>query len=359
MCYLLGILNGRHVFTQKFVTAIIIDESNRAFFVPIKNPVGDYFLADINHQVFAFKVNRHIYTYRHTLAKSFQFIVYHTSHYEPISADTDGLKEICQEMRVTRLNAEHFNLLKFLSFKENATEKSKDFVPHDLLEIIDILTKRKDAEEKPSKDLINLIAFCKELPFKKIVTPVQPITDFIEDTLQATDPRFIGSLSTTLSAVDFEHKKTSNTPINAKKPMMKLALLVILITGVGLLGYLGYEEGWFNDIIPTGIIPGGIELDGFSPPTPPTQEELVYQQYPNPVDLKAAVEAGIVNVEDLPDDIRELLKDIEIATAPLPGLGEDPIIVADTTHDALGDVIESEDLEELEITNGTEVVPEQ
>ena len=302
----MGILNGRHVFTQKFITAIIIDESNRAIFVPIKNPIGDYFLATINNQTYAFKINHHIYTYRHTLAKSFQFTVYHTTHYEPITCLTDPIKKLFKDLGISKMNGKFAHFLKFLSFKEQSVKSDEKFEPHHLEDIIEVLTKKKDAEDNPSPELINLITFVKDLPFDQVVTPVQPISDFIEDTLKATDPKFTGSLATALTATDFEHKKTSNTAVNAKKPMLKLAVIGLLIAVGAVFLIIAYDEGYL-----TSIIPEGISLDGFSTPEPPTESEILIEKYPDPVDLKNAVDSGEIPILSLPDDIRKLLENIE------------------------------------------------
>ena len=310
----MGILNGRHVFTQKFITAIIIDESNRAIFVPIKNPIGDYFLATVNNLTYAFKINHHIYTYRHTLAKSFQFTVYHTTHYEPITSLTDPIKKLCKDLEISKIDGKFAHFLKFLSFKEQEIKSDELFTPHDLKEVIETLTKRKESETNPSPELINLITFIKNLPFDQIITPVQPISDFIEGTLKATDPKFTGSLATALTATDFEHKKTSNTAINAKKPLMKLAIIGLLL-GIGLVfGYMAYEEGYLDNILPTDL-----SLDGFSPPAPKTESEILYDKYPDPEDLKNAVDSGEIPIISLPGDIRELLENLEPpANIPIP-----------------------------------------
>ena len=314
----MGILNGRHVFTQKFITAIIIDESNRAFFVPVKNPIGDYFLAKINNQTYAFKINHHIYTYRHTLAKSFQFTIYHTTHYEPIADLTDSIKQLCEITRTARMNKPFAHFIKFLSSREPTLKKGEDFKPHDLLEVVEVLTKRKDSEKDPSPELINLITFIQELPFNTIVTPVQPISDFIEDTLKATDPKFMGSIAAALTATDFEHRKTSNTPVNAKKPMMKLIMVGILLSIGAVFLIVAYQEGLLTDLIPGGFT-DGLSLDGFSPPEPPSESDLLYQQYPDPLDLKRAVDNGDIPILSLPQDIQELLANIgDSEVIPLP-----------------------------------------
>ena len=67
----MGVLHGRDIYSSKWITAEISDASNRVHYVPIKHTLGDYFLADILGDVYAFKIDgSRILQYRETLVKT-------------------------------------------------------------------------------------------------------------------------------------------------------------------------------------------------------------------------------------------------------------------------------------------------
>ena len=111
----MGVLNGKHVFTSKFITAVIIDGAMRAYFVPIKHVFGDYFLAKLDNQLYAFEIEgQRVATYRHTLAKSFQFTVFYTSHYRAVSHDSELVKLLLKSHKLPRMNNLFTKLLKYI-----------------------------------------------------------------------------------------------------------------------------------------------------------------------------------------------------------------------------------------------------
>ena len=52
----MGITHHRDALTSRYVTALIMDHNRRAWLVPIKHAVGHYFLADLNHNLYAFSL---------------------------------------------------------------------------------------------------------------------------------------------------------------------------------------------------------------------------------------------------------------------------------------------------------------
>ena len=71
----MGVLHGRDLLSSKWITAIISDSSHRVHFVPIKHVIGDYFITDIDGDVYAFKIDgRRILQYRESMVKTFRII---------------------------------------------------------------------------------------------------------------------------------------------------------------------------------------------------------------------------------------------------------------------------------------------
>src|SRR3990167_9124043 len=103
--------HSKSIFSSKWITAEISDGSSRLHFVPIKHTIGDYFVAMINKQLYAFKiVGSEIKTYRQTLIKSFRVLQYDTTHYRPISPTSEALKLALEKNSLPKVNMLLFNL---------------------------------------------------------------------------------------------------------------------------------------------------------------------------------------------------------------------------------------------------------
>ena len=307
----MGVLNRRDIFTSKFTTALIFDSSNRAFFVAIKNIVGDYFLAEINKQVYAFKLEgSRVLTYRHTLSKTFNLIIYSTDNYLPISSLTNEIEQMLIKNNLPKINNKLLRIIKFGALKE---KKDKEPTPFNLLKFVETLKKDKRYEENP--DNVNLATFIESLDTKQIVTPLKKVSEFLDSELLATDSKFLGSIVTSLEAVDYEHRHLTNTPINAKKPMMKLMALMLIGILAVVFVFLGYEQGVFDRFLSSlpFIGDGGTDFGssalfsgvGTDPIT------AIMQKFPDPVDLKLAVERGEVALDSLPKDVQNMLDTVE------------------------------------------------
>ena len=324
----MGVLNRRDIFTSKFTTALIFDSSNRAFFVAIKNIIGDYFLAEINKQVYAFKFEgSRVLTYRHTLSKTFNLIIYSTDNYLPITSLTNEIEQLLKKNDLPKVNKHILRIVKFGALKE---KKEKDFTPLDLLRFVESIKDDKRFHEDP--DNANLVTFIESLELEKIVTPLRRISEFLDSELLATDSKFMGSIVTSLEAVDYEHKNLTNTPINAKKPMMKLMAIMLIGILAVVFVFLGYEQGMFDRLLesipfiggggnPLGgtALFSGVGTDPFS---------AIMQKFPDPVDLKRAVESGEVAFDSLPKDVQSMLDTVELPEEqPEPEPEPEPVVV--------------------------------
>ena len=59
----MAILHGRDLFSSKYITAEIKDQSKRLWYVPIKSTMDEYFLANLGGQVYCFKIDNEICQY--------------------------------------------------------------------------------------------------------------------------------------------------------------------------------------------------------------------------------------------------------------------------------------------------------
>ena len=177
----MAVLSGKNIFSSKWITAIIIRPDNRAFFVPIKHTIGDYFLADIEGQVYCFRTEgARIIVYQHTLVRSFRFFIYHTEHYLPISGgDNKDLENVLKTNALPKMNMMLFTILKMLGKREKQT-----FEPHDLNALVNVVS---DKEEEYKERVMNIRNYLSHLNVDQIITPVRKMTEFIEGDLLATD----------------------------------------------------------------------------------------------------------------------------------------------------------------------------
>ena len=320
----MGILSGKDIFKSKFITAQIIDSGNRVYFIPIKHTIGDYFLASINSELYVFKLDGSKYiTYRHTATRSFQVVIYSTDNFKPMSVDTNKLKEILDKHNFHKVDRSLLKLFKLLSIKEKNKEKTDEKTPkdpdgnaiiHDLDNFLTTLELKKNKKNLAlTQDLIN---FIQELPTKQIITPLQKVSDFLDQELLTTDAKFLGSVMDTYNIVKHQHGKITNSPINGSQPWFKFLAITMAIGLVIAVAYYAYDQGYFDSILTPFE---GIQnsLSGFdsltiSGPTL-TPEERLMQQYPTPEELNLAIAKGEVKYDDLPEQIR---KEIDLVGLP-------------------------------------------
>jgi len=312
----MGVLSGKDIYSPKWITADITDASGLVHYVPIKYTIGDYFITELEGQVYAFKIQgSRIKTWRKTMAKSFRKLYYDTSHYLPISAqDTRELAVVLEKNNLPRINGMLFNILKLLSHRE---KQGKEFAPHDLKKLAEELAQHED---KYSEQVLNIKNFLTHLDTSKIVTPVRKITEFIEDDLMATDPKFLGSIISSYQRTDLELKKVTNTAIDSKGAWMKILLIIMVIGLVGGIGYYMYDSGILEDF--------GLESMFGDISVGQSESDKLMQQY-TPVEMKLAVERGDLVYSELPKDIRDMVDQVELPeetfVAPdVPTLPPDP-----------------------------------
>lgn len=291
----MGVLSGKDIFSSKWITAQITDAFNRRYFVPIKHTIGDYFLADIEGDIYCFKIEpSRIAVYQHTLVRSFRVIDYNLSHYMPISAsDNKELEEIIKQNSLPKMNMMLFNIMKLLGKREKEV-----FTPHSL----EVLVSEVSEHESEYKERVqNIKNYLSHLNVKEIVTPVRKISEFIEGDLLQSDPHFFGTIVTQIARVDEEHKKVTNAPEQGKIAWIKILLI---ITMVGVIIGIAY---W---IITSGVLDSAFNMlpkfdlgQGGQTGPPPLSS-----QYSTPEALQAAIDRGEVSEAALTPDEKKMLE---------------------------------------------------
>ena len=301
--------HSKAIFSSKWITAQISDGSSRLHFVPIKHTIGDYFVAMINKQLYAFKlVGSEIKTYRQTLVKSFRVLLYDTTHYRPISSKAEDLKLLLEKNSLPKVNMLLFNLLKLLGRREKP-----NFEKHDLVGLIKEISEK---ESEYGEQIKNITNYLENLKIEEIVTPVRRISDYLESDLIATDPQFLGNTISSYQRTDVEHKKVTNYPVGAKSAWLKWIAIISLVFGLAAIVYIAYDLGAFDSF--TSMF-GAFQLGGGGPtflqPNQPSASENIMSKYPTPEALKTAIDRGEVDYNSLPPDIKKLVDGVKLPTA--------------------------------------------
>lgn len=333
----MGILHGRDLLSPKYTTAIITDSQDRAYFVPIKITVGDFFLAEINGGFYAFSLrNARLIIHRETLTRTFKFIQYDTSHAYSLKSEMQLLEKMLKKNMLPRMNMIQFSALKILGRKERIeviknAEKVKDkldedpdykFEPHDIRALIAEIGERKD--EFP-EEVTNMVNYLESLDIDHIVTPVRKITEFIEDDLIATDPSFLGELMPRYQRVDGENRNITNKQLTGRKAWLMPMMVIMFIAMIGFMVYWAYDNGYFNSI--TSMFPSQDSFAGigeaFNPAVlqggegNPYSDTAMQAKY-TPEELRIAVDNGEVPYDRLSPTMKKIVDSVELPVVEAP-----------------------------------------
>lgn len=317
----MGVFNGRDVYNPKIITAEITDAGNKKYFVPVKNMIGDYFVVDnINNQTYVFKLDgSRIKTTKQTGAFSFQTIDYDISHYLPISSDTK-LIELTEKINsLPRINNKLLGILKILGRTEkdnfamfsvdeesfNTLSQAKAYCTanqidetkiihnvHNLTKLIEQLSNSKDKYKQEVLEMMNYFA---RLNVLQIVTPLRRLTDFLEEDLKTTDPRYGGAIFDTAIEADDENRKMTNSPKTAKKSIFMLIAIPVIVLLVAIVVYQAYEMGVFDNL-----------GSGFGASFGKATDAQLQAQYPNCESLHAAVDSGKLDYNSLSGVVKKI-----------------------------------------------------
>lgn len=327
----MGILNRRDVFTSKYVTALILDSSNRAWFVPIKATINDYFICDLDKQLYIFRIEgSRIFTYRHTLSKSFALIVYSTKHYMPLSGEVNELRKILKAHSLPRVGNSLLSMLKVFATREKADMDGNLLEPHSITQFVNELANSPRYKEQA---VHNLVAFMQNLAADKIVMPIRSVAEFLDADLMATDPKYLGLIAQTLNTNLEEQRKLANKPVTGKGPMMKIVAIGTILACIGAVGFILLGDGG-NVSVLDGL--GG----GLGGQTQAEKVADLTSQY-SPDELIAAIQSGEVREQDVPNDVLQFLRQHAEETARLEAQqAQEQALATESLEDALGAAIE-------------------
>jgi len=276
--------------------------------------IGDYFVVDsINNQTYVFKLDgSRIKTTKQTGAFSFQTIDYDISHYLPISSDTK-LIELTEKINsLPRINNKLLGILKIFgrTEKENfsmfsvgeesfntlsqakqyceITKRSESEIIHNVHNLTKMVEELSNSKDKYKQEVLEMINYFARLNVQQIVTPLRRLTDFLEEDLKTTDPRYGGAIFDTAIEADSENRKMTNSPKTAKKSIALLIAIPIIVILLGVVAYQAYEMGVFDNI---GASFGG----SFGV----ISDEELKARYPNCSSLVSAVDAGTVKYDQM------------------------------------------------------------
>lgn len=298
----MGVLGGRDAFSSKYVTAMIFDEENRMHLIPITHPLDNYFIAKINGESYVFRiVHSRIKMWYTKFTKSFRVLLYTTKHYMPISPENNkGLELLLQDNALPKMNKMLYNVLSVLG----KTEK-KDFVAHDLEELVTEVSEREDLH---AENVRNIKTFLDDLNVKQIITPVRDITDFIYEDLIATDPQFLGSIPERVMEAEIENRKVTNSPIGAKHAWMKWIAVFAIVALVGVGVYMLATSGNISAPNFGGFLPSMPSMTGG-----PSDAELM-RQYPTPESMKVAINEGRLDYNSLSSTMKKMVDTVKLPT---------------------------------------------
>ena len=298
----MGVISHRDVFSPKYITAIIRDSSGRGHFVPIKHTIGDYFVTDIDKQVYCFKIeDSRIITYKETAARSIRILFYSTKHYKPMSPDhTKKLEDLLETNGLPRVNMTMFGVFKILSQRE---KQAKAFQSHNVQEIVTAIS---NGGKNYSSQAQNIETYFKNIAVEQVITPVKDTTEFLEDDFVGTDPKYLGDIYNAIQRTDFVAKKVTNVKTDAKKPWMIIIALVAIVGAIGFMGFYLISNGNGGNPL-SGILPS---LPGNAPTTETPNGKLTDQQvfakYPTPEKLHDAIVKGDVTMNQLSPSMQKM-----------------------------------------------------
>jgi hypothetical protein len=315
----MGVLHGRDLLSPKWITAIISDASHRVHFVPIKHVIGDYFITDIDGDVYAFKIDgRRILQYRESMVKTFRILQYDITHHLPLSSESKELEIILELNKLPKVDGMLANIFKILGSKER-----DDFISHKLSELIDKIQgyekvqAQTELNERYSKEAMNMINYLDHLDVREIVTPLKKVSEFIQEDLIATDPKFMGTVVSSYQRTDMEHKKVTNTPIASKQAWIKFVAIFMAIGMVGAVGYIVYDGGHLDSMM------GGMSM----PSLGQISDDVIMKQYPNSESLRIAVDSGEVDYDKLSSTAQSIVDEHREANPVIIMPSEEPPVV--------------------------------
>ncbi len=244
----MGVFSGKDLFSPKWPTAIIIDGSNTPHFVQIKKPIGDYFFVVINAELYAFDMKGDSFKWRQSMAKSFEFQIFFTDHYKPLDQHIKELELITEKNNFPKMSLSLYKVLSILKLKEK-----RNFETFKVKTLLDELSADKEKDVQRYGQYKDVINYLKDLDIDEIVTPVKRVTEYLDESFMATDPKYMGAVKTAVQLALTENREINHVPITAKKGWAKMMAVFFGVALLGVLLYMAYDSGMFDEL--TAMIP--------------------------------------------------------------------------------------------------------
>lgn len=316
----MGVLHGRDLFSSKYVTAIVVTPQNTCYFVPIKRTLGQYWVCEIEHRTYVFRIEgSHIITRAASAVRPVRLLIYHTSHIMPLG-DTSALDRFLGDNNLGRFDRLTHVLLRLMG-KQQRYDKNGKPRASSIPELADWVggQLKDDAPDSPLLDpsmreiTMELKEFLDNLAVEHVVGDTRAISEYLDSDLLVTNPGFFGDIIDHLKHVDFEGRIICNTPLTAARDWTKLLAILFGVVGVAVAAFLAYQSGMFD-----GLLGGSLSLPGFTagPQDDSAAEWMV--AWPDAGELRDAVDNGTVSRNSLPDSVKDLIDGLPSVDAILP-----------------------------------------
>mgnify|MGYP000423833102 CR=1 FL=1 len=307
----MGVLSGKDLFSPKWPTAIIIDAVNTAHFIQVKHPVGDYFFAEINSELYAFDTKGDNFKWRQSMAKTFEFQIFFTDHYKPLTGHIKELELMTEKNNLPKMSIALYKTLSLLKLREK-----RKFENFKILKLIEELEKEKEKNPQRYAQYKDVISYLQDLGIDEITTPVRRVSDYLDESFMATDPKYLGSVKTAVQLAFTENREINHKPITSKKGWIKIAAVMLLIMVIGLVGYMAYDNGAFDGLTDQlgafDSVGNAFKMQGGTPQT----ASSTVAQYATPEAARAAIDSGQADINDFPEAMRPIINSVEVKASP-------------------------------------------
>jgi len=210
--------------------------------VPIKHTIGDYFVADLDGQLFAFTLkNARILTHYKTMTKSFRVVQFDTTHYSSLKPETKELELVLTKNALPKMDRMLHDVLRSFGRREK-----DEFEKHNIKDLVALFAGK---EGKFPNEVKKMMMYLEELDVEEIVTPVRKITDFITNDLIATSPSYLGGMLQQYHRVQGELRVITNRPEKPTNSYMKFIVIAMMVVMGGAGVYIAYDSGAFDGVV--------------------------------------------------------------------------------------------------------------
>ena len=311
---------SKQLYSTKYVNAEIRETGEKRLHIRhIKYKIGGFWLTKIGQFYYLFRLNDEVYRTKENGSQNVEVVTYTTDHYLPLNNTLKGLEMCLEENDINKIDPMMANIFKELAKQEKKIGKNGKFTPHDLEKMIkEVSEYEKSGLGKiiPKNEQIYLIKkksilnYLHSIDKKQIVTPIRDISNFIEGDVRQTDPQFLANIALSLGSIDYENKKVTNQNVAKNRPWLKYAAIgIILIMIVGLIMY-AYQNHWFDTITTIGQGFQGLPnpVGGLRPAD--NKDDAYYMANYTPEELRAAIDRGEINENNLPPKTKEMLRNV-------------------------------------------------